>query len=277
VTIDIHGNLIKQFGNLTLDQAKDTSDFTDFIKYSDRVFDKVAEFSRDNKILVPKSGRDLLSFFHDRLKVMLKEQGARHDLVDAVLAGGAALPAAPSPLVGEGREGGPDRAAVPAGSRGAPPPSPALPRKGGEGAANDDLLLIVRRVEALSAFLGTEEGANLLAGYRRAANILKAEEKKDGEGAFDGAVDVAGLVSAEDKALHAALAQALPKAQAAVAAEDYAGAMGALSALRGPLDAFFTAVMVNDPDPAIRANRLALLASLRAATRAVADFGKIAG
>jgi glycyl-tRNA synthetase beta chain len=220
---------------------------------------------------------NILSFFHDRLKVMLKDQGARHDLVDAVLAGGAALPAAPSPLAGEGEGEGSPAATTPAGPHGAYPPSPALPRKGGEGAANDDLLLIVRRVEALSAFLDTEEGANLLAGYRRAANILKAEEKKDGEGAFDGVVDVAGLVSAEDKALHAALAEALPKAQAAVASEEYAGAMGALSALRGPLDAFFTAVMVNDPDPAIRANRLRLLASLRAATRAVADFGKIAG
>lgn len=123
---------------------------------------------------------DLLSFFHDRLKVMLRDQGARHDLVDAVL---------------------------------------------GEGASsNDDLLLITRRVAALGRFLDTEDGRNLLAGYKRAANILKAEEKKDGEGAFAGAPDLhliadAGLI--EEKALAVALAQATPKAEAAVAGEDY--------------------------------------------------------
>lgn len=179
---------------------------------------------------------DLLSFFHDRLKVMLRDQGARHDLVDAVL---------------------------------------------GEGAAtNDDLLLITRRVAALGRFLDTEDGKNLLAGYKRAANILKAEEKKDGEGAFAGAPDLhliadAGLI--EEKALAVALAQATPKAEAAVAAEDYEGAMAALAELRPAVDAFFDKVTVNDPDPAQRANRLKLLNQLRQATRAVADFDRIAG
>jgi glycyl-tRNA synthetase beta chain len=184
---------------------------------------------------LPKS-LDLLSFFHDRLKVMLRDQGARHDLVDAVL--------------GEGAEG------------------------------SDDLLLITRRVAALGRFLETEDGRSLLAGYKRAANILKAEEKKDGEGAFAGAADLgliaqAGLI--EEKGLAVALAQATPKAEAAVAAEDYEGAMAALADLRPAVDAFFDKVTVNDPDPALRANRLRLLNQLREATRAVADFGRIAG
>ncbi len=179
---------------------------------------------------------DLLSFFHDRLKVMLRDQGARHDLVDAVL---------------------------------------------GEGASsNDDLLLITRRVAALGRFLDTEDGKNLLAGYKRAANILKAEEKKDGEGAFAEAPDLhliadAGLI--EEKALAVALAQATPKAEAAVAAEDYEGAMVALAEIRPAVDAFFDKVTVNDPDSAQRANRLKLLNQLRQATRAVADFDRIAG
>jgi glycyl-tRNA synthetase beta chain len=179
---------------------------------------------------------DLLAFFHDRLKVMLRDQGARHDLVDAVL--------------------------------------------GEDASANDDLLLITRRVAALGRFLDSEDGANLLAGYRRAANILKAEEKKDGEGAFAGKADLqliadAGLI--EEKALAVALAQATPKAGAAIAAEDYEGAMAALAELRPAVDAFFDKVTVNDPDPALRANRLRLLNQLREATRAVADFSRIAG
>ncbi|MGO4674527.1 glycine--tRNA ligase subunit beta [Bosea sp. 2YAB26] len=179
---------------------------------------------------------DLVSFFHDRLKVVLRDAGARHDLVDAVL---------------------------------------------GEGASNsDDLLLITRRVDALSRFLDTEDGVNLLSGYRRAANILKAEEKKDGEGAFAAAADLqliadAGLI--EEKGLAVALAQATPKAEAAVAKEDFEGAMAALAELRPSVDAFFDKVTVNDPDPALRANRLKLLNQLREATRAVADFSRIAG
>jgi glycyl-tRNA synthetase beta chain len=138
-------------------------------------------------------------------------------------------------------------------------------------------LLITRRVEALTAFLATEDGANLLAGTKRAANILKAEEKKDGEGAFAGEPDAALLSEPTEKALHAALLTALPAAAKAAEIEDFAGAMAALAALRGPVDAFFEAVMVNAPEPAIRANRLKLLNSLRAATLSVADFSKIAG
>ena len=179
---------------------------------------------------------DLLSFFHDRLKVMLRDQGARHDLVDAVLGEGAS--------------------------------------------ANDDLLLITRRVAALGRFLDTEDGRNLLAGYKRAANILRAEEKKDGEGAFAGAPDLQLIAEAggiEEKALAVALDKATQAARTAVAAEDYEGAMAALAELRPAVDAFFDKVTVNDPDPAQRANRLKLLNQLRQATRAVADFDRIAG
>ncbi len=222
----------------------------------------------------------LLAFVHDRLKVYLRDKGARHDLIDAVLA-----PVSPSPPVGEGREGG----TAPAGSMPAvadgigTPPSPSLPHKGGEGPhapAADDLLMVVRRVEALGRFLETEDGANLLAGYRRAANILKAEEKKDGAGAFDGAVDydlIADKGQIEEKLLAVTLAKAAEAARAAVAAEDFEGAMKALAELRPAVDAFFDKVTVNAEDPPVRVNRLRLLNALRAATREVADFGRIGG
>jgi len=175
---------------------------------------------------------NLVSFFHDRLKVMLRDSGARHDLVDAVLANGE---------------------------------------------ANDDLLLVVRRVEALGKFLDTEDGKSLLAGAKRATNILRAEEKKDGEGAFEAAADPALLTEESEKALHAALSRAGEAAMVALEKPDYEAAMRAMASLRGPVDAFFDAVMVNADDPAIRKNRLALLATLRRVTRQVADFSKIAG
>ncbi|MCJ2011474.1 glycine--tRNA ligase subunit beta [Methylobacterium sp. J-076] len=175
---------------------------------------------------------DLLAFFADRLKVYLRDQGARHDLVDAVF---------------------------------------ALP-------GQDDLLLIVRRVEALQRFLETEDGKNLLAGYKRAANILRIEEKKDGR-AYDAAPDAALAARGEpaERALAEALQTARAEASKAVAAEDFSGAMRALSTLRAPVDAFFTDVTVNADDPKLRENRLALLNALRAATREVADFSKIEG
>ena len=228
-------------------------------------------------------GRDLLSFFHDRLKVLLREQGARHDLVDAVLSD-----ASPSPREAEGRAGvgGGATASPSQASSHSPHPHPPPAASGGREApaatidasnANDDLLLIVRRVEALGKFLDAEDGKNLLAGWRRAANILRAEEKKDGEGAFNGDPDPALLEADEEKALHQALSVALPQAESAVAQEDFAGAMRALSQLRAPVDAFFDKVIVNADDSALRANRLKLLNQLRAATRAVADFSKITG
>jgi glycyl-tRNA synthetase beta chain len=173
---------------------------------------------------------DLLSFFADRLKVQLREQGARHDLVDAVFALGN----------------------------------------------QDDLLLIVRRVEALGKFLDTDDGRNLLAGYKRAANILRDEEKKSAT-TFAGAVDARLLAEPEEKALNAALDSAVPAATAAVAKEDFAAAMSALAQLRAPVDAFFEKVRVNADDQNVRANRLRLLNRLREATLAVADFSKIAG
>jgi glycyl-tRNA synthetase beta chain len=174
---------------------------------------------------------DLLAFFADRLKVQLREQGARHDLVDAVFALGG----------------------------------------------QDDLVLITRRVEALAAFLGTEDGANLLAGTKRATNILRIEEKKDGAGAFEGAPDPGLFAQAEESTLNSALDEAETLARDAVQREAFADAMQALSVLRGPVDAFFDGVTVNAEDAALRANRLKLLARLRAATRTVADFTRIEG
>jgi glycyl-tRNA synthetase beta chain len=177
---------------------------------------------------VPRVAPDLLSFFADRLKVQLREQGARHDLVDAVFA-----------LEGQ-----------------------------------DDLLMVVRRVEALGKFLDTDDGKNLLAGTKRAANILRIEEKRDGR-AFDGAPDVALYGLAEEKTLAKAIDQVKAEASAAVAKEDFAGAMSAMAKLRPAVDAFFDKVKVNDDNPKVRENRLKLLNEIRAATRAVADFSKI--
>jgi glycyl-tRNA synthetase beta chain len=139
--------------------------------------------------------------------------------------------------------------------------------------------MIVRRVEALGRFLDTEDGRNLLAGYRRAANILRIEEKRDAR-AFDAPPDLA-IIDAqgqiEEKALAVALAKASEEAAEAVAAEDFEGAMRALSRLRAPVDAFFDKVTVNAEDPRLRENRLKLLNDLRQATRAVADFSRIEG
>jgi glycyl-tRNA synthetase beta chain len=173
----------------------------------------------------------LLAFFADRLKVYLREKGARHDLIDAVF---------------------------------------ALP-------GQDELLMIVRRVEALGKLLETEDGKNLLAGYRRAANILRAEEKKDGAGAFAGKHDPALLALPAEKDLADVLAAAGAAARERVATEDFEGAMRALAALRAPVDAFFLEVTVNAEDPALRLNRLRLLGELREAMHAVADFSKVAG
>jgi len=133
----------------------------------------------------------------------------------------------------------------------------------------DDLVRLLARVHALQAFVGTEDGANLLAGYKRAANILKKEE-------FEPGVTNSAPEPAE-KALIDALAVAGPQADAAVAAENFAGAMAALATLRAPIDAFFETVTVNDADPAKRAARLGLLAAFRVAVHKVADFARIEG
>ena len=141
----------------------------------------------------------------------------------------------------------------------------------------DDLVLIVRRVEALGSFLDTEEGRNVLAGHRRAANILRAEEKRDGAGAFEGFHDPAMLELPEEHALAAALSRAEAEVAERVAAEDFEGAMRALAGLRGSVDGFFERVTVNADDAALRVNRLRLLAALRRTMLGVADFGRVEG
>ncbi|MEI9932048.1 MAG: DALR anticodon-binding domain-containing protein [Rhizomicrobium sp.] len=140
----------------------------------------------------------------------------------------------------------------------------------------DDLVRLVARVEALQSFLKTDEGANLLAGYKRAVNILKAEEKKD-KTTFDGEPDASLLALPEEKALGEALSSASKSIADDVVAEKFVEAMGVMAKLRGPVDAFFDKVKVNDDDPKIRENRLKLLARLRATLHQVADFSKIEG
>jgi len=174
---------------------------------------------------------DMLGFFADRLKVHLREGGARHDLVDAVF---------------------------------------SLERQ-------DDLLIIVRRVEALADFLETENGKNLLAGYRRATNIIRIEEKKDNK-SYTGTPDAKAYKQDEERALAEAIVSAKAGAAAALEAEDFTAAMTAIATLRPFVDAFFDKVTVNVEDDAkLRENRLKLLNEIREATAAVADFSKIGG
>ncbi|WP_449225329.1 glycine--tRNA ligase subunit beta [Azospirillum argentinense] len=173
---------------------------------------------------------DLMAFFADRLKVTLRDQGVRHDLVDAVFA------------------------------------------LGGE----DDLVRLLARVKALQTFVGSEEGANLLAAYKRASNIVRIEEKKDGK-AYDQPVDPALLTLAEEKDLYGALSAAGETARPLLAKEDFTGTMAALARLRGPVDAFFDKVTVNAEQADLRANRLRLLSQIRATLNAVADFSRIEG
>jgi glycyl-tRNA synthetase beta chain len=175
----------------------------------------------------------LMLFFEDRLKVQLRDQKARHDLVDAVLSSESLF-------------------------------------KG------DSLISIVDRVEALGKFLDTDDGKNLLAGTKRAANILRIEEKKD-DREYDHEPDVALYSLREEKILAKAIGQVKTEASAAVAKEDFAAAMSAMAKLRPAVDAFFDKVKVNDDDPKVRENRLKLLNEIRSATRAVADFSKIEG
>ncbi|WP_127079370.1 glycine--tRNA ligase subunit beta [Rhodomicrobium lacus] len=172
----------------------------------------------------------LLAFFADRLKVYLRDQGARHDLIDAVF---------------------------------------ALP-------GQDDLLMVVRRVEALGRFLETDDGKSLLALVRRALNILRIEEKKDAR-AFDGEPAAKLLKEKEEKALASAVKAVGKDVRAALATEDFEAAMAALAKLRAPVDAFFDKVTVNADAADIRENRLTLLAQIRALTLDIADFSKIEG
>ncbi len=201
------------------------------------------------------TGVELFSFVTERLKVRLREQGARHDLVDAVIAVGQ--------LVYHG-----DKKELNQKS----PLALDLFRS----YTNDDLLLIVRRVEALGKFLDTEDGKNLLAGYKRATNIIRIEEKRDGR-EYTGAPDPQRYSQPEEKALAQAIDIAKVEATRAVAAEDFEAAMRAMAKLRPYVDAFFDKVTVNVEDKPLRENRLKLLNEIRAATRAVADFSKIEG
>jgi glycyl-tRNA synthetase beta chain len=172
---------------------------------------------------------DLLAFFADRLKVQLRDQGARHDLVDAVFS-----------------------------------------------LCQDDLLMIVRRVDALGKFLDSDDGKNLLAGYKRATNIIRIEEKKD-KREYTGAPEPQKYELPEEKALAEAIDVAKKEASAAVAKEDFSAAMLAMAKLRPRVDAFFDKVTVNVDNKGLRENRLKLLNEIREATRSVADFSKIEG
>lgn len=183
--------------------------------------------SQETLELIHSYVEDLLAFFADRLKVALKDQGKRGDLVDAVFALG-----------------------------------------------DDDLVRILARVEALTGFLATEDGTNLLQGYKRAANILKAEEKK---GPLPTGAPTRAAAPAEEGALFDALTAAGPKLDAALAAEDFTGAMTALAALRAPVDAFFDKVLVNSDVAAERDNRLRLLKLVQTAMGRVADFSLVTG
>ncbi len=185
---------------------------------------------KDLPVGAADTAQALLDFFADRLKVHLKEQGVRHDLVNAVFSLGT----------------------------------------------EDDLVRLLARVEALRDFVASEDGANLLIAFRRAANIVRIEEKKDGN-PHGSSVDASKLDQPEEIALHQRLAEVRPEAAKALKVEDFAGAMAALARLRGPVDAFFDKVTVNAEQPELRINRLRLLNQIVAAMGEVADFSKIEG
>ncbi|WP_119301430.1 glycine--tRNA ligase subunit beta [Dongia deserti] len=170
----------------------------------------------------------LLDFFADRLKVALREQGVRHDLIAAVFALGD----------------------------------------------EDDLIRLMARVKALQDLVESDAGADLLAAYRRASNIVRIEEKKDAA-SYDGAADPAKFIQDEERTLFKGLEQEAQIARKRIANEEFVAAMGALANLRAPIDDFFDRVTVNDPDPSLRSNRLRLLSTIRATLNAVADFSKI--
>jgi glycyl-tRNA synthetase beta chain len=184
---------------------------------------------------------ELVLFISDRLKVQLREKGARYDLVDAVL------------------EQGMQRVEMKPGMQNV-----------------RDLLLIVRRVDALAKFLDTDDGKNLLAGYKRATNIIRIEEKKDGI-SYHGHPQPDLYLQKEERELAAGIHVAKQTAAEAVAREDFEAAMHAVAALRPKVDAFFDKVTVNVEMADRRENRLKLLNEIREATRAVADFSRIEG
>lgn len=188
-----------------------------------------AELQLDVTVLGEKR-QDLLAFFHDRLKVFLRDQGIRHDVIDACL---------------------------------------AMP-------GNDDLTLLVKRAEALQAFLGSDDGTNLLQGFKRANNILTQAEQKDGVEYSFGA-DPKFAETDEERALFAALDAGEAAIKPAMAREDFAAAMAAMAQLRAPIDAFFTAVQINTDNAIVRRNRLNLLHRIRALVAQVADLTRVEG
>jgi glycyl-tRNA synthetase beta chain len=202
-----------------------------FLQHGDR-------FSGHDAVMTMSS---LLDFFAERLKVQLRDQGARHDLVDAVFQQGI--------------------------RREVTTPGMANVR---------DLFLIVRRVEALGKFLDTEDGKNLLVGYKRATNIIRIEEKKDGR-EYTGAPDRSLYKQGEEETLAYEIDRAKIATARAIEAEDFEGAMSHLARLRPSVDAFFDKVTVNVDGTQLRENRLKLLNEIRAATRAVANFSRIEG
>ena len=187
-------------------------------------------------VLLPKESSEadtryaLLVFIADRVKVHLREQGYRHDLVSAVYQAGE----------------------------------------------ENDLVRVIARVDALARFLDGEDGTNLLTAYRRAANILRIEEKKDGE-RYDGFSDRSLFAEAEEHALYIQINKTLPRAHDALVRDDFEKAMTLLATLREPVDAFFDHVTVNCDDPALRRNRLLMLSRIRVTLDMVADFSKIEG
>jgi glycyl-tRNA synthetase beta chain len=201
------------------EEGRSADPIADYLFYSK--LDKFREFDKSE---------DLLSFFHDRLKVHLREEGIRHDVIDACL---------------------------------------AMP-------GNDDLTLLVKRAEALAGFLKTDDGENLLQGFKRANNILSQAEEKDGvEYSFGADIKFAEDVS--EKALFAALDEAQAAIAPAMEGEDFAAAMSAMAALRAPIDAFFEAVQINTDNQVVRRNRLNLLARIRDICLGVADLTRIEG
>lgn len=223
-------NLVERLGeqvarNQNVARARTIDDVLDFDS-----IEAIDEIGAASEREPGEQATDLLAFFHDRLKVYLKDQGIRHDVIDAVL---------------------------------------AMP-------GNDDLTLLVKRAEALAAFLKTDDGTNLLQGFKRANNILTQAEAKDGVEYSFGA-DPKFAEDDSERHLFAALDKAEAAIAPAMAKEDFAQAMSAMASLRAPIDAFFTAVQVNSDNQIVRRNRLNLLSRIRQICLSVADLTKLEG
>ncbi len=202
----------------------------EYLEVGERIPAYIMDESPEAQAFVSSQSSDLLAFFHERLKVYLRDQGIRHDVIDACL---------------------------------------AMP-------GNDDLTLLVNRARALAAFLKTEDGPNMLAGFKRASTILSQAEAKDGVEYSYGA-DVKFAKTDEERALFAALDRAEALIAPAMATEDFSAAMAAMAQLRAPIDAFFTAVQINTDNPITRRNRLNLLSRIRTICSGVADLTKVEG